>query len=613
MHLEWQLEQYDTDATWPTASRDILLLGVGTAICCVEQNSGRLKWETIVEGDIDAKPSIREDTGFAVDGTGRLYGINISTGVLLWSQGVDGNSTIPTVTDGSSVIVTTSEGLVSIDTNTGKYDWECSLPTGPSGPPAVTADTVYTGTEDGAVYAVSRVDGTVQWQTTVGPPLTRAGVAIENETLYAPTAPLHKKMPGAVHAVDTKTREVSWSVETPSTASPQPYLVLPPVIHDGTVYIVSGIDKHGKRHLQAIQEGQVIWSSKMDSVTSSPPTVTDSTVLMYSGGRLLAFERESGKQHWTVTVIGEGVSGYNTKMPRSGPVITEEFVFVRGPQKLVALSTNAGQKGKDSDRSTDSNTQFVLNPSDTGHTPSVENPISFTSPVRYPSTSSRFSGDGTVEWGFQLGQGGGKWINPMLVDDTVYLASSGGIATALDREDGTVRWLTQLDGRFGKCPLVADGTLFLVDGDRIFALDPRDGSVQSRDATLPDNPRQPTGQVATNADDVVSVGFKPDSENFSVTVNTDESGEWEIVDELPGYASIWDSYYGRIESTLFAGVMFKPGPIVFYALDEETETVQVRLRGGASGGVNIFSPPIRYEGRLFIAFTDNFYAVDSSD
>jgi outer membrane protein assembly factor BamB len=609
--MEWQFEQYDTDATWPTPHRDSLLLGVGTAVCCVEQNSGQLRWESTLEADIDAPPSIDKNAGFVVNRSGRVHAFDVSSGDLLWCQGVDGNDSVPTVADSGSVIVTTSEGLVSLDAETGEYEWESTLPSGPPGPPAVTEDIVYTGTEDGIVYAILRADGTIQWQTAVGAPLTRAGVVSKEETLYVPTAPVHSETSGAVHALDTTAKEVYWTAATSTATRADTYLVTPPVVHEGTVYVISGVMGRGENHLQAIHDGQVVWSTEVYGVGSSPPAITDEIALTYSGGSLLAFERTSGEKRWVATI--SSTRHYNKTMPHRAPVVTERSVVVRGPKKLFAVSTDAERQVDSTERSANSDARSVSSPNGTvSDRPPAESALVQCSRVSYPSTTSRIRGDATVRWGFHSAEG--TLINPMLVDDTVYLADSRGIATALDTETGTARWLIELDGTLEKCPLVADGTLFLVGRDATFALDPRDGSVRSRDATLPDDPRQPTGRVATRADDVVSVGFTPDLESIVITVTTGEGvDDWRLEDEFPGYASVWDSYYGRIGTTLFVGLMFKPGLMEFYALDAKTESIKWRLVGNAGGGIDIFSPPILHEGSLFVVCSNTFYTVDLSE
>jgi outer membrane protein assembly factor BamB len=57
----------------------------------------------------------------------------------------------------------------------------------------------------------------------------------------------------------------------------------------------------------------------------------------------------------------------------------------------------------------------------------------------------------------------GVWATPALHEDVVYVATHGGRLIALDRDDGTERWVKQLSAPSWPSPVVVDDVL--VEGD----------------------------------------------------------------------------------------------------------------------------------------------------
>lgn len=84
--------------------------------------------------------------------------------------------------------------------------------------------------------------------------------------------------------------------------------------------------------------------------------------------------------------------------------------------------------------------------------------------------------DGTLAWRFATRER--IWTTPLIVEDTVYVASMDHGLYALALADGALKWKFEGRGAFGGAPVLVDGGLWIGDfGDRVYRLDPETGAV----------------------------------------------------------------------------------------------------------------------------------------
>jgi outer membrane protein assembly factor BamB len=51
--------------------------------------------------------------------------------------------------------------------------------------------------------------------------------------------------------------------------------------------------------------------------------------------------------------------------------------------------------------------------------------------------------------------------SPLLVEDTLYVITDGGVLSCIDREDGNILWSARVGGNYSASPLLADGKIYL--------------------------------------------------------------------------------------------------------------------------------------------------------
>lgn len=83
--------------------------------------------------------------------------------------------------------------------------------------------------------------------------------------------------------------------------------------------------------------------------------------------------------------------------------------------------------------------------------------------------------DGTLIW--QYATGGRVWATPLVLSDTVYIASLDHHLYALDLQTGALRWQFRAGGAMADCPLFLNDTLYIGAFDHnLYALRPADGT-----------------------------------------------------------------------------------------------------------------------------------------
>jgi len=84
--------------------------------------------------------------------------------------------------------------------------------------------------------------------------------------------------------------------------------------------------------------------------------------------------------------------------------------------------------------------------------------------------------DGSLAWSFETEDR--IWAEPLVKDNTVYVASLDDHLYALSLEDGSERWQLETRGALAATPKLVNGNIWIGDfGDRIYEVDPQTGDV----------------------------------------------------------------------------------------------------------------------------------------
>lgn len=310
---------------------------------------------------------------------------------------------------------------------------------------------------------------------------------------------------GAVYALDGSTGEQHWRTETPEPVTGTPAL------DDTTVYVPSGRDDSntgpgtGYLHAVARDTGDELWRSDIGGKTDSFPVATEDLVCIArdtgQDSWLFAFDAATGEEAWrfdagdhvfgwpavtndeVYAVVGQRrlvvldrqtgeeqwqFGGDDEPRLSSPPTVVDGTVFVGARRGVVAIDACSGERLWTL-RTDDEATEYpelvfagVSVAGDTLYAPVVRDGHSAAASLAAVDVTS-----GTTRWTTELTDS--FWVSkPVVTETTVYVGigqTPRGVR-AFDRADGTRRWESD---RGGKQPIVADGTLYATDAERIHA------------------------------------------------------------------------------------------------------------------------------------------------
>lgn len=297
---------------------------------------------------------------------------------------------------------------------------------------------------------------TVLWRYEAGRPIA-SQVAVADDTIYLLT------VVGTVHALDPVTRSARWTadVDAPSRASPS--------VADGLVIVPSEAGIHAFR----VDDGTVAWQNLDIGQVAGTPAIVDGLVIAASdGGTVSALRVEDGAVTWVHeaggsvgtsvaagddlvvvgTVDGEAVAlDQRTGRERwrqlldagarvATPTVADGLVFV--------ATLEGGGPGSRHVRALDPETGALVwavdNPGDLAlFPPAVLNDRAFIGGLD-GSVSAVGGASGGSIWRYEAP--GPVDIVAAVVDDTVFSASNGGWAFALDAATGEERWRVPIEG-----------------------------------------------------------------------------------------------------------------------------------------------------------------------
>ena len=248
-------------------------------------------------------------------------------------------------------------------------------------------------------------------------------------------------------------------------------------VGDGKLFVSSGL---GLMTAYDATSGEPVWQVDVRTPLHSAPTYADGRVFAISDdNEIFAFNANSGDIQWTY----QGITEPARLLTATAPAVVDEVVIAPfSSGELVALRVqNGGVIWQDALSSTGRLTPLAsLNDIATG--PVVADGFVI---------ASAQSGNTTA---FDLRTGQRIWAQPagmlgfpLVVGDNVFGVTVNGEAVAMNKLDGTVTWLTQLDAYGNEKkrkdriswtgPVLAGGQLVLASSEgKMVALDPQTGA-----------------------------------------------------------------------------------------------------------------------------------------
>lgn len=320
--------------------------------------------------------------------------------------------------------------------------------------PAVTAGTVFIGSNDGHLYAIDRASGAVRWRSRALGAIS-SSPAVANGVVVVTT-------PGGCVAFEATGGAERWQVKNgPTLPFPWGYesgdrYIGSPVITDNLV-IYGGGD--GSLRALNLNDGKVKWSAPLGTRLRSSPAIAPGLVVVGGAdGVVHAVALETGKPAWQFRTEGHTLNsieyGFDRRTVQSSPAISDSLAIVGARDGFVyAIRLGDGSLAWRMDH----------------HVSWINSSAAIAGGLAVVGTS-----DGHFTQAIDLKDGRERWRTPSqnivwgsaaISGTAVYVGDGSGILQALDLTSGAVRWSWRAGGAILSSPVVADSTIYLGSDD----------------------------------------------------------------------------------------------------------------------------------------------------
>lgn len=260
------------------------------------RSDGTVAWDFQAAGPFAAEPLIDGDTVYAGSLDGKLYALQLGTGLLRWSyEAKEQLGTRPALADGLIYVASLQDTVFAVDAKTGAWRWHHRREAREGftifGAAAVQVGggLLHAAYSDGTVVALDATSGVLRWERQAAPLGTYTDVdslVVKDGRVFAAA------YSGAVVALDALTGKPLWQVLEPEatrvTMAPTGLVA----VTTSKVLCLSPVD------------GRVLWSVALDGAPGAAPRVAGRWLLVpASEGGLRFLELASGR---TVRVLNPG-------------------------------------------------------------------------------------------------------------------------------------------------------------------------------------------------------------------------------------------------------------------------------------------------------------------
>jgi eukaryotic-like serine/threonine-protein kinase len=253
MNAHWVFQT--AGAIWgsPALSQGSVFIGSDDGnLYALDARTGSLRWKFASQGIVRSQPAIANGLVYFTSDDGLLYAIHVKDGKQAWSADF-GNSldqtkrenlggasptdydyvqSSPVVSDGTVYAGSLDGHLYALTADTGKIIWTFSTAGKIRATPAVDQGTVYIGSWDKLFYALDAQTGQIRWTSPVGGEVQSTAL-VANRLVYCASRK------ASVVALDSQTGELKWEHSYGNNL----WVESSPRLVDGVIYIGSSGSK----------------------------------------------------------------------------------------------------------------------------------------------------------------------------------------------------------------------------------------------------------------------------------------------------------------------------------------------------------------------------------
>ena len=306
-------------------------------VYALDARTGKQRWKHTTGGPVPSTPALADGALYVMSYDGKLYALNARTGARRWrfttggerryeAKGVHGfrprNQTFPDPFDtylsspvvvGDSVYFGSGDGrLYAVSTSDGSLRWTFEAKDVIHASPAYADGVLYVGSWDSFLYAVDAKTGRERWRFKTGEDAEihnqqgfQGSPAVVDGVVYAGCRDSH------LYAVDASTGKEKWNFPTGLS-----WVITSPAVHEGKVYFATSdsglyfvVDAATGKELQQKKSTSYLWSSPAiagDAIYQGSFNGTLEARDLASGELLWSFRTEASKQNkgWVLAADG---------------------------------------------------------------------------------------------------------------------------------------------------------------------------------------------------------------------------------------------------------------------------------------------------------------------
>ena len=314
------------DGTVYVGSQDFKLYALDAA-------TGAKRWEYKTGSWVESSPAIVNGVVYFGSNDGRLYALDAHSGEKLWNFKTRYPiKSSPAVADGVVYFGADDYYVYALDAVTGEKLWDFEAEGYVSSSPTVANGIVYVGSGSKFCYALNALSGRSRFHFKSYYSVF-SSPAVGGETVYFST------FNGNLYAIDGNARTWLWEHEIlpywiqlwamgfplPTPPPQSGFLwaigldkpaVSSPIVTDDTLYVGSG----NKLVAIDLQSHQKRWEFEVEGVISSSPALVDTTIYVGSeNGRLYAVDAATGEKLWDI-FTGDEIT--------SSPAVADGTVYI---------------------------------------------------------------------------------------------------------------------------------------------------------------------------------------------------------------------------------------------------------------------------------------------
>jgi outer membrane protein assembly factor BamB len=313
-----------SSAGWPMYRADPAHTGVGTGNPVL---SPKPLWNYTTGLGVESSPAVVGNVVYIGSDDGRIYALNATTGVPLWSYLNDIDSS-PAVVNGVVFIGSSDGNVYALDASNGAKLWNYTTAPSPLPShvgsnacysPAVVGGVVYVGSQDFKIYALNAANGEVLWSYATGGQIF-SSPAVANGVVYIGSDD------GNLYALNAGSGAYLWQCHTVGSIDSSPAIV------SGVVYVGSDYAGTLTGNFLAVNAstGAKLWNLTAGSFASSSPAVADNVVYIGStDGVVYALNATNGEEIWNQTVSVDLFSS---------PAVVDGVLYIGSSDDVVPIS-----------------------------------------------------------------------------------------------------------------------------------------------------------------------------------------------------------------------------------------------------------------------------------